>query len=80
MNMTPSQIIDAFGGTAKMAALCQVRSPSVSEWKHNGIPKARLMYLKLLRPDLFQAPAPAAKPAEAKPAASTAAAPNPFAL
>lgn len=67
MNMTPSQIIDAFGGTTKVAALCQIRTPSVSEWKRTGIPKARLLYLKLLRPDLF-------------PGAETDPSANPFAI
>ncbi|OXI26880.1 hypothetical protein CFB35_09935 [Burkholderia sp. AU16482] len=46
-------VIDAFGGTAATAYLCQVRMPSVSEWRRNGIPRARLLFLKLARPDLF---------------------------
>ncbi|RBB42002.1 hypothetical protein DPV79_05230 [Burkholderia reimsis] len=46
-------MIDAFGGTAATAQLCEVRMPSVSEWRRNGIPRARLLFLKLARPDLF---------------------------
>jgi len=46
-------VIDALGGTAATAQLCQVRMPSVSEWRRNGIPRARLLFLKLARPDLF---------------------------
>ncbi len=46
-------VIDAFGGTAATAQLCEVRMPSVSEWRRNGIPRARLLFLKLARPDLF---------------------------
>jgi hypothetical protein len=55
MNKTDSQIIDELGGTSAVAELCQVSSPSVSEWRHAGIPRARRMYLELLRPDVFRA-------------------------
>jgi len=51
--MNDSQIIDALGGTCEVARLCKVKSPSVSEWKRNGIPDARRQYLGLLYPDLF---------------------------
>ncbi|MBN8803126.1 MAG: hypothetical protein J0H05_15890 [Stenotrophomonas acidaminiphila] len=51
---TPSQIIDALGGTATVARLCRVKAPSVSDWRKNGIPDARRQYLELLRPDVFQ--------------------------
>lgn len=51
--MTSSQIIDALGGTAEVARLCEVEMAAVSQWRHNGIPSARLMFLKLARPDLF---------------------------
>lgn len=51
---TAAQIIDELGGTSAVARLCEVKSPSVSEWKReNKIPPARQMYLKLLRPDVF---------------------------
>lgn len=61
MNTNPaSRVIDALGGTCAVARLCEVRPPSVSEWRIAGIPKARLQFLRLLRPDLFTpAPAPA---------------------
>jgi hypothetical protein len=52
--MDANAIIDALGGTAEVARLCRVKPPSVSEWRTNGIPTARLLYLQLLRPDLFQ--------------------------
>lgn len=48
-----SQIIDALGGTAAVARLCDVKQPSVSDWRKNGLPKARRMYLKAIRPDVF---------------------------
>ncbi|WP_313256384.1 hypothetical protein [Stenotrophomonas acidaminiphila] len=50
---TPSQIIDALGGTATVAKLCRVKAPSVSDWRKNGIPDARRQFLELLRPDVF---------------------------
>lgn len=48
-----SEVIDRLGGTAAVARLCKVRSPSVSEWRVNGIPAARRQFLELLRPDAF---------------------------
>lgn len=53
-----STIIDRIGGTNETADLCQVKPQAVSQWRTNGIPPARLMYLKLLRPEAF-ADAPA---------------------
>lgn len=52
-NLSPSKIIDALGGTAAVAALCVVSDPAVSQWRQGGIPKARLMFLKLARPEVF---------------------------
>lgn len=48
-----SQIIDALGGSRAVAALCNVTSQAVSQWRRSGIPEARRMYLQLLRPDVF---------------------------
>lgn len=62
-----NRIIDALGGTQKTAELFEVKPPSVSEWRVNGIPRARMQTIRLLRPDLFP-PAvgqTAAQPAEA---------------
>lgn len=51
------KIIDALGGTCAVAELCGIKPPSVSEWKErNEIPKARLMFLRLARPDAFGLP------------------------
>lgn len=52
-----SEIIDALGGTAAVARLCQVKPPSVSDWRKEGIPPARRMYLQAVRPEAF-APRP----------------------
>jgi hypothetical protein len=51
--LTAGQIIDALGGTSETARLCEVEPPSVSDWRKNGIPKPRLMFLRLARPDVF---------------------------
>lgn len=48
-----NEIIDALGGTTAVANLFEITEGAVSQWRSEGIPKARLMYLKLLRPDLF---------------------------
>lgn len=50
-----SKIIDALGGTAEVARLCNIKQPSVSEWRREGIPPARRQYLELLRPEVFGA-------------------------
>lgn len=60
--MDHSKVIDELGGTAKVAALCEVSMAAVSQWREVGIPKSRLMYLRLARPDVFTQPK-RAKPA-----------------
>lgn len=52
-----SEIIDALGGTVAVARLCKVKPPSVSDWRKEGIPPARRMYLQAVRPGAFE-PAP----------------------
>ena len=54
--MNASKIIDTLGGTAVVAKLCRVKPPSVSEWRKNGIPDARLQFLEVIRPDVFAKP------------------------
>ena len=51
--MNANKVIDALGGTAAVARLCNVRSPSVSEWRRTGIPAARVQYLQLAVPRAF---------------------------
>ncbi len=53
--METKKLINLLGGTAKTAELCQVTQGAVSQWIHHGIPDARLMFLKLARPDIFTA-------------------------
>ena len=56
MNIPDNEIIDALGGSSAVAVLCEVTVGAVSQWKTDGIPKARLMYLKVIRPDVFVKP------------------------
>lgn len=53
MNEYANKVIDALGGTNAVAALCNVKPPSVSGWRYDGIPDARLMYLKVIRKKVF---------------------------
>ncbi len=55
-NTESSEIIDALGGTAKVARLCEIEMAAVTQWRHNGIPKSRLMFLRLARPEVFKKP------------------------
>lgn len=45
-------LINELGGTKALADLCRVSAPSVSQWRTDGIPQARLMFLELARPDI----------------------------
>lgn len=51
--MDPNIIIDSLGGTNEVARLCEVSAQAVSQWRTDGIPHARLMYLKLAKPEVF---------------------------
>lgn len=51
--MEAGKVIDELGGTKAVAELCETSESAVSQWRTNGIPKPRLMFLKLARPDLF---------------------------
>jgi len=53
-NISSSEIIDALGGTTKVAELCEVSVSAVSQWRTDGIPKARLMFLRLARANAFR--------------------------
>ena len=49
MNPHATLVIDVLGGTAEVARLFDVRMPSVSDWRRDGIPHARMMYLREMR-------------------------------
>ncbi|WP_414451276.1 hypothetical protein AB4851_20685 [Burkholderia sp. 22PA0099] len=48
-----SYIIDRLGGTGAVADLCEIDAAAVSQWRRNGIPKPRIQFLRLARPDVF---------------------------
>jgi hypothetical protein len=48
-----SRIIDSLGGTGEVARLCDVDPAAVSQWRRNGIPKARLQFIRLARPEVL---------------------------
>lgn len=60
----PNLIIDRLGGTSEVARLCEIEPPSVSDWRKYGIPKGRLLYLKAVRPDVFENLPPEPDPAD----------------
>jgi hypothetical protein len=62
--MDANKIIDDLGGTNAVAALCDIKPASVSQWRTDGIPHARLMYLKLLKPEVFECQGSGSKPEE----------------
>lgn len=42
-----SKLIDMLGGTSRVAKIFNVKMPTVSYWRKNGIPEARMMYLEV---------------------------------
>ncbi len=48
-----STLIDALGGTGKVAQTCKVSEPSVSQWRKRGIPRPWLMFFKAAFPEQF---------------------------
>jgi hypothetical protein len=51
--LDPNEVIDALGGTSQTARLCEVSDPAVAQWRTDGIPKSRLMFLRLAAPEVF---------------------------
>lgn len=51
--MDTRTVIKRLGGGVQVAAMCEITPAAVSQWIANGIPPARLMFLKLARPDVF---------------------------
>lgn len=49
-----SELIDAYGGTSKVAALCGLTTGAVSQWRTNGIPKAWKKFLRMAKPKAFK--------------------------
>ncbi len=53
-NASVSVAIDRMGGTGEVAKLCEITPASVSGWKCDGMPKARIKFLRLARPEAFR--------------------------
>lgn len=53
MNTHATTVVERLGDTAEVARMFEVRMPSVSDWKKYGIPKARMMFIRAVRPDVL---------------------------
>jgi hypothetical protein len=53
--MDANRVIDLLGGTYAAAKFFEVTPGAVSQWRSSGIPRARLMFLRAARPDVFEA-------------------------
>jgi hypothetical protein len=53
------RIIDGLDGTVAVADLCDIDPGAVSQWRKNGIPRPRIQFLRLARPDFNWASVPA---------------------
>jgi len=54
--MTDAELIKELGGARAVAKLCDVSTAAVHAWARNGIPRARVLHLRVVRPDLFPIP------------------------
>lgn len=45
MKLTDNQIIELLGGTNKVARLCKVKPPAVTQWRSKGIPYDKLVLM-----------------------------------
>ncbi|OWQ56425.1 hypothetical protein CEE60_02825 [Stenotrophomonas maltophilia] len=48
-----SMLIDSLGGTKRVAALCSVRAPSISQWRRRGIPRPWALFFHAKYPERF---------------------------
>jgi alpha-beta hydrolase superfamily lysophospholipase len=60
LNTEAIDLIEKLGGNAKTAVLCEVSKAAVSQWRHNGIPKTQLKFIRAVRPEVFEEQPPAA--------------------
>jgi hypothetical protein len=56
--------IELLGGTRASARFFEVTPAAIVQWKRKGIPRARLMYLRVARPDIYEAASKAGGTAE----------------
>ena len=45
LKLSDSAIIDLLGGTSRVAKMCKVATTAVTQWRKNGIPADRFMFL-----------------------------------
>lgn len=50
---TPDEIIDALGGTSKVAKMRGITDSAVTQWRGNGIPPLQMELLRLAQPEVF---------------------------
>jgi hypothetical protein len=53
MEIDPNVVIDRLGGTTAVAKICELKPPTVSEWRTLGIPRAWLKYFQIAFPEAF---------------------------
>ncbi|MYZ44190.1 hypothetical protein [Schauerella aestuarii] len=53
MNTEHSKLIDAMGGTTKVAIMCNLTNAAVSLWRRNRIPLGWYAFLAEKHPELF---------------------------
>ena len=46
------RVIDSLGGTTEVSRLCEVTTSAVAQWRSQGMPKARFMFLRERNKDL----------------------------
>lgn len=61
MEKDANQIIDALGGTSKVARIFEISTAAVAQWRKNGIPKYPMREIKRDHPELFGLPVKARK-------------------
>lgn len=45
IKLSDTQLVELAGGTAEVSRLCEVSMAAVAQWKRNGIPRDKLVYL-----------------------------------
>ena len=53
MNDEANKVIDYLGGSTAVARMCDIKTPSVCEWRHKGLPKPWRKYLMCAHPEAF---------------------------
>lgn len=54
MDQEAINVIAALGGSSAVARLCEVTPQAVGQWRKDGLPNARRMYLKVVHPEAFE--------------------------